>query len=206
MRSTNRSVIPAALVWCALAIAGCGGSGSEGSAAGSYTSVGDEGLAFDFKSGGAVTMSAKALNVSSSGTYTVDGDKLVVTMDGQEHTFIRDGKCIEDARHMFGKLCQGGKAGAASNVSTRKPPVTDGVWVSKNAEGDFRLEFKPGNRAALTGSIPGGKSDTLEGMYTVDGDRVDVRLPQGMPLQLRFVNGAYETTSLGLPMKFTKGS
>jgi hypothetical protein len=187
-----------------IAVAGCGGSGSESAATGSYSSVGDEGLVFDFKSGGAVTMSARALNVSSSGTYTVDGDKLVATIDGQEHTFIRDGKCIEDARRMFGKLCQGGKAGAQSNVSTRKPPVTEGVWTSKNADGDFRLEFKPGNKVTLSGTIPGGKTDTLEGTYTVDGDRVDVRLPQGMPLQLRFVNGAYETTSLGLPMKFTR--
>jgi hypothetical protein len=59
MRSTNRPVVPGALVWCALAMAGCGGSGSEGATTGSYTSVGDEGLVFDFKSGGTVTMSAK---------------------------------------------------------------------------------------------------------------------------------------------------
>ena len=76
--------------------------------------------------------------------------------------------------------------------------------MSNNADCNFRLEFKPGNRVALTGAIPGGKSDTIEGPFTVDGDRVDVRLPQGMPLQLRFVNGAYETSSLGLPMKFTR--
>lgn len=202
----------ALVVIAAVSSIACGPSGSDSSSAsgasgtGTYSSVGDEGLVFDFKSGGVVTMSAKALNVSSTGSYTVDGDKLVVTIDGQQHTFIRDGKCIEEGRHIFGKLCQGGKAGAASNVSTRKPPVTDGVWIAKNADGEFRLEFKPGNRVVFTGTMPGGRKDTLEGPFVVENDRVDVKLPQGMPLQLRFVNNIYETTSLGLPLTFTRQS
>lgn len=192
-------------VIAAVSLIACGGSGSDaGSGTGSYSSVGDEGLVFDFKPGGVVTMAAKALNVSSSGTYTVDGDKFVVTIDGQQHTFIRDGKCIEEPRRIFGKLCQGGKAGAAANVSTQKPPVTDGVWVAKNADGEFRIEFKPGNRVSFSGTMPGGRKDTLEGPFVVDGSRVELRLPQFLNINLQFVNGAYETSSLGLPMKFTK--
>lgn len=190
----------------AASLAGCGGAGSDSAASGvgAYSSVGDEGLVFDFKTGGVVTMSAKALNVASSGTYTVDGDKFLVTIDGQQHTFIRDGKCIEEARQIFGKLCQGGKAGAAANVSTQKPPVTEGVWVAKNAEGEFRIEFKPGNRVSFSGTMPGGRKDTLEGPFVVDGSRVELRLPQFLNINLQFVNGAYETSSLGLPMTFTK--
>ena len=190
----------------AFSLSACGSSGSDSAtgAIGSYSSVGDDGLVFDFKSGGVVTMSAKALNVSSTGSYTVDGDKLLVTIDGQQHTFIRDGKCIEEARRIFGRLCQGGKAGAAANASTRTPPVTDGMWVATNADGQFRIEFKPGNRVSFTGTLPGGRKDTLEGPFVVEGSRVELRLPQFLTINLQFVNNAYETTSLGLPLKFTR--
>src|SRR4029450_8867339 len=108
---------------------------------------------------------------------------------------------LEEGRHTFGRRCEGGKAGAASNVSTRKPPVTDGVWVSKSADGDFKIEFKPGNRLTLTGTPPGGRPDTANGTFIVDGDRVSLRLPNGMPIILQFVNDVYETTSFGMPMK-----
>ena len=196
----------ALVVIAAVSSIACGSSGSDRSSGGtgSYSSVGDEGLVFDFGAGGVVTMSAKALNVSSKGTYTVDGDKFLVTIDGQQHTFIRDGKCIEEGRKIFGRLCQGGKAGAAANVSTSKPPVTDGVWIAKNADGEFRIEFKPGNRVSFSGTMPGGRKDTLDGPFVVDGSRVELRLPQFLNINLQFVNGAYETSSLGLPMKFTK--
>ena len=104
MRNAIPFVARALVVCGALSLAACGQSGSDtsstsaGGGAGSYSSVGDEGLVFDFKAGGVVTMTAKAMNVSSTGTYTVDGEKLVVTIDGQQHTFLRDGKCIEEAR------------------------------------------------------------------------------------------------------------
>ena len=212
MRLTRLPFIASALLLGAsFSLTGCGGSGSGSDASGAasptgaYTSVNDDGLAFEFKSGGVVTMTAKAMNVSSTGSYTSDGDKLLVTIDGQQHTFIRDGKCIQEGRHIFGKLCQGGKAGEASNVSTRKPPVTEGVWAGSNADGQFRIEFKPGNKVTLTATMAGGgKTDTEDGTYVVDGDRVDVRLPGGMPLILQFVNNAYDTTSFGLPLKLTK--
>jgi hypothetical protein len=205
MRFTASAFI---LIAC-LSLTACGGSGSSeglGSPAsgGAYTSVNTDGLSFEFKSGGVVTMSAKAMNVTSSGTYTTDGDKLIVTMDGQPHTFVRDGKCIEEPRQIFGKLCQGGKAGEASNVSTRKPPVTEGTWVATNADGEFTIDFKPGNKLALTATMAGsGKSRTDEGTIVVDGDRLHVQLPGGT-LVLKFVNNAYESTSFGLPMKFVR--
>lgn len=197
-------------------VAACGGSGSsDGSSGagsssssspqGAYSSVNDEGLTFEFKSGGVVAMSAKAMNVSSSGTYTTDGDKMIVTIDGQQHTFVRDGKCIEEPRHIFGKLCQGGKAGEASNVSTRKPPVTEGTWVATNADGEFKVDFKPANKLTFTATMAGGgKTSTDEGTFTVEGDRLNVRLPDGTPLILQFVNNVYESTSFGLPMKFAR--
>jgi hypothetical protein len=104
---------------------------------------------------------------------------------------------------MFGKLCQGGKSGEASDVSTHKPPVTEGTWVATNADGEFRIEFKPGNRLTLAATMAGGgPTSTEDGTFVVEGDRVNVRLPQGTPLMLQFVNDRYESTSFGLPMTF----
>lgn len=185
------------------AFAACGGSG--GSAEGVYTSVNTDGLTFAFKSGGVVTMSAKQPDVSSTGSYTTDGDKMTVTMDGQTYHFVRDGKCIQEPLHVFGKLCQGGKAGEASNVSTLKPPVTEGTWVATNADGEFKVEFKPGNKLTLTATQAGaGKPSIDDGAYVVEGDRVNVQLSQGMPLILQFVNNGYESTSFGPAMKFVR--
>jgi hypothetical protein len=191
-----------------ISLAACGGSGGSAgsrgaSAEGTYTSVNDDALTFEFRSGGVVTLSAKAMRASSTGSYAIDGDKIVVTIDGQPHTFVRDGQCIEESRGMFGKLCLGGTSGETSNVSTRKPPVTEGTWVATNADGEFRIEFKPGNRLTLATTMAGGgRTSTEDGTFDVEGDRVQVRLPQGTPLTLQFVNDSYESTSFGLPMKF----
>jgi len=198
-------------------VTACGGSSSGGagesvaggSAApvttGAYSSVNDDGVIFDFKSGGVVTMAAPRMKVSSTGSYTVDGEKLAVTLDGRQYTFVRDGKCIEEGQQIFGKLCRGGQAGAASNVSTRKPPVVTGTWVASNADGDFRIDFKSSNSLTFTGTMAGGgKTNAEDGTFVVEGDRVNVTLSQGMPIILQFVNDAYETTSLGQALRFKR--
>lgn len=182
----------------------CGGGESSG-ALGTYSSVNDEGLTFDFKSGGAVTMTVAKANTSASGSYTVDGDKFLVRIEGRQLTFVRDGKCIQEGQNIYGKLCQGGQAGAASNVSTRKPPVVTGAWVASNADGAFQIDFKSSTQLTFTATpAGGGKPSTDTGTFVVEGDRVNVTLPGGMPLILQFVNDAYETTSLGLPLRFTR--
>ncbi|HEX5070516.1 MAG TPA: hypothetical protein VFV78_09910 [Vicinamibacterales bacterium] len=213
MRMLRFAAAAPAVVLVATTIAACGGGGSTDSAASSstsaagvYTSVNDDGLvSFDFKSNGVVTMAAPKMGASSTGSYTIDGEKLVVTLDGRQHTFVRDGKCIEEPQHIFGKLCQGGAAGAASNVSTKKAPVVTGTWAGSNADGDFKIDFKSATQLTFTGTMAGGgKTSSEDGTFVVEGDRVNVTLAQGMPLILQFVNDSYETTSLGLPLKFTR--
>ena len=209
---TRRFPVATLTLLAAAAIACGGGGGADSSssaggtgATGTYSSVNDDGLTFEFKSGGVVTMAAPRMNASSTGSYTVDGEKLIVTMDGRPYTFVRDGKCIEEPQHIFGKLCQGGKAGAASNVSTKKAPDVTGTWVATNADGEFKIEFKSASQLTFTGTMAGGgKTNTEAGTFVVNGDRVNATLQQGMPLILQFVNDAYEPTSLGLPLKFTR--
>jgi len=157
-------------------------------------------LAITFKANGSVDMGG-----STSGSYTIDGEKVIVTVSGQKHTFIRDGNCIEEGRNIFGKLCKGGKAGEASNVSTRNVPNPPaGTWVASNADGEFRIEFKPGNKLTMVATMPGGKPDAKDGTFVIEGDKFHVTLSQSTPMVLHYVNNAYESTAFGLPMRFVK--
>ncbi len=177
-----------------------GGSGISGT----YTSVEDDALTVQLEPGGVFGMAAAGMG-SSSGTYTVDGEKVIVTVDGQTHNFVRDGGCIEDRLQVFGKLCKGGKAGAAANVSTREVPKTpSGTYVASNADGEFRLEFQPGNKLILIATPVGGQPDRQEGTFIVEGDVIHATVGLSVPLVLRFVNNTYESTSFGFPMTFVK--
>jgi hypothetical protein len=209
------STVGALVIGCVLFVhQACGGSDAgsttgSGSAAsagsgsgfsGTYASVDDTPLAITFKANGSVDMGG-----STGGTYTIDGEKILVTVGGEKHTFIRDGNCIEEGRDIFGKLCKGGKAGEASNVSTRNvPTVPDGTWIASNADGQFKIEFKPGNKLTMTMTPPGGKPSAQEGTFIIEGDKFHATLSQATPMVLHFVNNAYESTSFGLPMKFVK--
>lgn len=206
---TSASFVGALALGCAsLLLQACGGSssGAGGASGGTYTSVGGDGLTMELKPGGTVTMSAPGMG-ASSGTYVVDGEKIIVTVTGQamQAVFVRDGNCIEDNLHVYGKLCQGGQAGAAANQSTRNVPATpSGTYLATNADGEFRLEFKPGNKLTLTLTPPGGVAQSKEGSFTVEGDNIYATLDQSEPMVLKYVNNSYESTSFGLPMKFVK--
>jgi hypothetical protein len=90
----------------------CGGGGSGGT----YTSVADDGGTLQLKSGGAFTLNIPGLG-ASQGTYTVDGEKFILTMDGQTHTLVKTGNCLEDQRQVFSRMCIGGKVGEAANTA-----------------------------------------------------------------------------------------
>ncbi len=196
----------------------CGGSKSGSSAdtdtpgaaaaaaggAGTYVSVANPEFSIAFKPGGDAVITAAGIG-TSKGTYTVEGDKIVATVDGRPYTFMRDGKCIQDVQHVFDKSCIGGAAGEASNVSTRTPPDVTGVWVHKSGDGEFTLTFLPGNKVTLAATPPGGTTpDLVDGTFVVEGDIVQATVGQSNPLTLQWVNKTYESTSFGFPMKFVK--
>lgn len=188
----------------AFLVAACGGGGDSG-VGGKYTSVENDALTMEF-SGGKVAMNAAGMG-SSSGTYTVEGEKVIVTVEGQSHTFLRDGNCIADQLAVFGKLCKGGKGGEASNVSTREEPTTTGTWVATHPEGEFRIEFKGDNAMTMTmtpAAGAGAQAESADGTFRVEGSDVHLSFTDGMPMVLNFVNDGYETTSLGFPLRFVR--
>ncbi len=199
-----RSAVGALVIgYAGILLQACGG-GSDAGLGGTFTSVDNEALTMQFKSGGIVVMTAAGLG-SSSGTYTVDGEKILISIDDQKHTFVLDGKCVEEPRQIFGKLCKGGKAGAASNVSTRKvPTMPEGTYVATNADGEFTLVFKRENTLTLSMTPTVGNAETVEGTFTVEGDKLYARVGQGTSMVLTFVNNTYESSAFGLPMTFVR--
>jgi hypothetical protein len=189
-----------------LLLAACGGGDSGAGVSGKYTSVNQDAvITMEFESGGGVSMAAAGLG-SSRGTYTVEGEKLIVSLDGRNHTFIRDGDCVQDQQNVYGQLCKGGRAGEASSVPTPDVPITPtGTYLATNADGEFRLTFKPGNTLTLTATpAAGGSPDARDGTFIVEGRQVHATLSSGDPMVLTFVNDGYESTSFGLPMRFVK--
>jgi hypothetical protein len=209
MNSRHPPIGSQVLGFASLLLAACGGGGDSGSGSGvsgTYTSVNQDAVVtMEFESGGGVSMTAAGLG-SSRGTFTVEGEKLIVSLDGRNHTFIRDGDCIQDQQNMFGQLCKGGRTGEASNGSTPDVPTTPtGTYLATNADGEFRLEFKSGNTLTLTATPAGGGApDARDGRFTVEGRQVYATLSSGDPMVLTFVNDGYESTSFGLPMRFVK--
>lgn len=218
MKSIPSIVASFAILACAIAsLAGCSGGGSGGSGGGSggggisgvYTSVDNAEITIEFKSDGTAVASMGG-EKGKPGTYTVEGEKIIVQMpDSIPVTFIRDGDCIADTQNIFGKMCKGGAAGAAKNVSTRTPPATTGTWSATNADGTFTIEFQPGDKftfafTPVAGSQMGDKPFTKPGKFEMEGDVLYTQLDDSTPMVLKWVNGAYESSAFGLPMKFTK--
>lgn len=207
-----RFLAPSLIVVSAVALLNaCGESqaGSSGGFSGVFTSVEEDSIALEFKSNGTVT-ARMGSEQGQPGTFAVDGEKVVVDFQGQRTVFIRDGDCIEDAQHVFGKMCKGGQAGAARNVSTRDlSKMRTGTWVATNADGKFTLDFQAGERftfsfAPAAGSSLGDQPQSMEGTYQAEGDTLYTTLADGMPMVLKYVNESFESTSFGLPMTFVR--
>jgi hypothetical protein len=196
------------LVACLLLdVVGCGRSSSgagPSDVSGTYSSIDDEELQIEFRPGNTV-VAVMGGEEGDPGTYTIEGEKVLVTFNGQQITFIRDGSCIEDVQKMFGRMCKGGRAGNAANVSTRTAPVTTGAWEATNQDGAFLIEFQSGTALRLSASMSdGSQSKTSEGRFSVEGDTLYATLADSTPMVLQWVNNGYESTAFGLPMRFTR--
>ncbi len=198
------------IVIAAILLASCGGSrsdqdtnaGASSVPTGRYVSVVNPELSILLKSGGGLELTLAGVG-KSTGTYKVDGEKVLLAWEGQQHTLLRNGSCLEDPQELFDKSCIGGAAGEAKNQPTRVITAPAGTWVAKSSEGDFRIEFLEGNRMSLSATPPGGTADVREGTYTLSGDRIDATVNME-PVVLRYVNDAWETTSFGFTLRFVK--
>jgi hypothetical protein len=80
--SRSRSTLASIALCATLVLAGCGDGLS-----GTYAAEGAVPMSFQFRSGGKVV--ATVAGESKEGTYTVNGNTVVVTMEGSPATFTR---------------------------------------------------------------------------------------------------------------------
>ncbi len=188
---------------CSGSRSGADGPGDEATVpTGRYVSVWNPELSVVLLPGGGLELAIAGVG-KSVGRYRVEGEKVILSWEGQEHTVIRNGSCLEDPQARFDRSCIGGPAGAATNRPTRVIPAPEGTWSARSSDGDFRIDFLPGNRLRLSATPPGEEADIREVEYALAGDRIDATVGVD-PMVLSYVNGAWETTSFGFPLRFVR--
>jgi hypothetical protein len=182
--------------------AGAPASGTAGGGvAATYSSVAEDEGVLELKSNGTYVYTFPAAG-PTNGTYTMDGEKIILNMNGQILNILKTGNCIQDDKRLLSKMCIGGRAGETADAGAVTP---SGTWRATSPDGDFVLEFKSGNTLSVTLTPTGGAPETKEGTYTVEGRTIHARLgPGNDPMVLSFVNDAFETTSFGMAMKFVR--
>ena len=174
-------------------------SGDSGGINATYKSIGEDEFTIEFRSNGNVHMTSPI--GEDNGTYTAEGDKIIVKLKDNTFRFIRNGNCIEDIA-VFGKLCIGGKSGEATAAAATMGPT--GTYVATNDVGDFSREFSAGSKVVLHASLKGEKPEIAEGTYSIVSSMIDVKLPDGERMTLMYVNDTLETNAFGFPLKFVK--
>jgi hypothetical protein len=99
-----------------------------------------------------------------------------------------------------------GVAGLALLLLAACPPKTDlsGTYESSDKEGVMTIEFQSGGKVHMTMQSTGGQPDSSDGDFLMDGNKVTVQIPGGMPLTLTRNGSVLEGTFMGQVLRFTK--
>ncbi len=115
-------------------------------------------------------------------------------------TFIHSGHRLRHLRLGFATLimfllagCGGGGSGDLS-----------GTYQAGDKDGTMTLEFKSGHKVHLTMQPTGGQPDTSDADYMIDGNKVTIQVPGGMPLALVRNGNTLEGDLMGQIMHFVK--
>jgi len=86
------------------------------------------------------------------------------------------------------------------------PPKTDlsGTYESSDKEGVMTIEFKGGGKIHMTMQQPGGQPESSDGDVLIDGNKVTIQIPGGMPLTLTRTGNTLEGSFMGQVLRFTK--
>jgi len=79
-----------------------------------------------------------------------------------------------------------------------------GTYEAKDANGTMTLEFKSGGKVHLTMQTSGGQPDNSDGDYLIDGNKVTVQVPGGMPIELVRNGKTLDASMMGQIMHFNK--
>ena len=79
-----------------------------------------------------------------------------------------------------------------------------GTYVAKNDEGSMTIEFKKDHKVHLTMQEAGGQPDASDGDYLIDGNKVTVQIPGGLPLMLVREGDELSASFMGQILRFKK--
>lgn len=84
------------------------------------------------------------------------------------------------------------------------PPGLSGTYEAKQPEGTFTIDFKSGGKVEMTMQETGGKAETSNGDFLVDGDKVTIQIPGGMPMVLVKNGKVLDANMMGQILHFEK--
>lgn len=183
----------------AVVLAGCGGSGIEGTYSGRGTGFLQQMV---FKPDGKVELTF--MGMTKEGTYVVEDQKVKVT-NGSDTSIltIADDGCL-DGGGILGRYCKVDGAPASDAALAATASGLSGTWEARHPQGSIALAFLDDEKVRMTIFEGGTVDDSAEGTYKIHGDRVTVGLSGGPPMELTRKGNALEGWIQGVGMRFVR--
>jgi hypothetical protein len=194
----------------AAALAGCGGGVEgrylpRGDALFESLTLGDEGRA-----------EVVFIGAPGAATYTVDGNVVSMTRDGDQALFVLENSCLTNT--ILGTYCRDGSAPANVGVTASAAAGTGGAaaaaggaesYEAVTPQGRITIELLDGSQARMTmrpnapgGDIPAQMSFDVS--YEREGNDMLIALPGEDPLQLVRTGRDYVATMNGETARFVR--
>ena len=93
---------------------------------------------------------------------------------------------------------------AALVLAACTPSGLSGTYEAKSPEGTMSVEFKSGGKMSMTMTEAGGRPETKEGEFLVDGNKVTLQISGGIPLTLTKNGKVLEAAMFGEVLRFEK--
>jgi hypothetical protein len=171
-----------------LALSACHGGEISGKYAGTKC-VGTN-LTMEFKSNNAVYVTIMLTGDTMKTTYEVDGDRVSVHLDQANVVFTRG---------QDGALRSTGVFGDTLKCSAPKTGGMSGKYRNELPNGAVTLEFYPDYTASLiVWKATGAMSGSVPTTYTIDGDKIHLRLPQGESVFTKSRDGSLTSSTNAL--------
>jgi hypothetical protein len=182
------------IIMVAVSLTGCGDTLN-----GTYSGAGQGFLdKLTFMSDG--TVEVTFMQMTKEGTYAIDGKKVKITLGDDTHVLTLDDRGCLDGGGMLGIYCTNG--GGGRRIATGSGLL--GVYKAGDSEASIMLDFQNGQKVRVTIAEAGGGKGTAEGAYEINGQRITLTVPGGMPLVLTHRGEMLEGSLDGHSIKFVK--
>jgi hypothetical protein len=138
------------------------------------------------------------------GTYDIKGVQLTLSLPGERHDLVIDGKgCLLGG--LLGDFCKKGSAPSrppSASASPNGAEAISGTYFAPDGENTTQLDFQGDGRVAVTHWIGNQLSPPVLALYEVEGDRITIT-SDGPRMVLERKGDKFETTVDGKPLTFS---